>query len=428
MKGLLKKLCSIMLMSLIIGICLGTPTVEALSAPMPNTFQGGKAVKFTKYIGNYQYFAIFAADGTPLYCLESSKNPPRGVTFTKTNRLDNGILYILQNGYPNKKFTGDNMQDQFITNAAIWWYLDRVNGISDSADGALYAAFKTSASDSYNLRSKMRSLMEAALAHRNDSVSHDINVGMDSDMMRLTEDKKYFQSELIHVTSNAEFSEYEVSILNGTSGAKLVDEKGNAKTKFSAGEKFRLLIPSSEVKDLKKEFHLRIKASTAISVAYRYDSGDNTLQDVTPGVDKEWKTVTKDITLKLTTTKIKISKQDITTKKELAGAHLILRDSNNNIIDEWTSTTEAHYIDFLPAGKYTLEETIAPKGYVLNKQKVEFEVMTDGEIKEVVMYNEQIVEVPDTGVGSSMIIYIAGVGLLGIGLVTIYFYGKKQHI
>lgn len=428
MKKLLRKLYCMMVLTITIGVVLGTTTVEALSIPMPNTFQGSQSIKFTKYIGNYQYFASFATDGTPLYCLESSKNPPRTTTFTKDTRLDNGLLYILQNGYPNKRFTGDDRQDHYITSAAIWWYMDRINGVSDSADGWLRGEFKTTASDPYNLRDKIRPLMESGLEHRNDVISHDIYINMDNDTMMISEDKKYFESALISVSSSAEFTDYETRITNATTGTKLVDENGNEKKRFAAGEKFRMLVPASEVKDLNEEFSVKVRASTAIPVAYRYDSGNDTLQDVTPGVDKEWTRVEKDIVFKLTTTKIKISKQDITTKKELAGAHLILRDSNNNIIDEWTSTTEAHYIDFLPAGKYTLEETIAPKGYVLNKQKVEFELTADGEIKEVVMYNEQIVEVPDTGVGSSIIIFMSGVGLLVLGIGTIYYYGKKQHI
>ena len=74
-----------------------------------------------------------------------------------------------------------------------------------------------------------------------------------------------------------------------------------------------------------------------------------------------------------------------------------------------------------------MEETVAPKGYVLNKQKVEFELTEDGQVKTVVMYNEPIVEVPDTAVNSSIFVYIIGAGLLVFGAGTIYRHGKKHN-
>ncbi len=90
-------------------------------------------------------------------------------------------------------------------------------------------------------------------------------------------------------------------------------------------------------------------------------------------------------------TKVKISKQDITTKAELAGAHLVLKDALGKVVDEWDSTTSPHYIQTLTPGKYTLSETIAPEGYLLSTETVTFTVEKDGGIeKPVVMYNTPI--------------------------------------
>lgn len=58
-----------------------------------------------------------------------------------------------------------------------------------------------------------------------------------------------------------------------------------------------------------------------------------------------------------------ISKQDLTTKKELPGAKMVLTDSQGNVVDQWTSGTTAHVIRNLADGKYTLTETSAPSGY-----------------------------------------------------------------
>ena len=65
------------------------------------------------------------------------------------------------------------------------------------------------------------------------------------------------------------------------------------------------------------------------------------------------------------TTKVQISKQDITTGEELPGAKLQVIDRDGNVVEEWVSSSEPHFIEGkLIAGKeYTLKETIAPEGY-----------------------------------------------------------------
>ena len=92
-------------------------------------------------------------------------------------------------------------------------------------------------------------------------------------------------------------------------------------------------------------------------------------------------------------TKVKISKQDMTTKKELPGAKLKLTDSNGNVIEEWTSTEEAHQINKLKPGKYKLTEVTAPNGYKV-AETIEFEVKATGEIQTVVMYDEATTTTP----------------------------------
>ncbi|MDD4369880.1 MAG: SpaA isopeptide-forming pilin-related protein [Anaerostipes sp.] len=100
-------------------------------------------------------------------------------------------------------------------------------------------------------------------------------------------------------------------------------------------------------------------------------------------------------------TKIEISKQDMTTGKELPGAKLTIFDEAGNEVESWTSEEKAHYIEKLPVGKYTLHEESAPEGYLVSED-VSFEVKDTGEIQKVVMKDEvKPVETetpkPDTG-------------------------------
>ena len=120
------------------------------------------------------------------------------------------------------------------------------------------------------------------------------------------------------------------------------------------------------------------------------------------------------------TTKVRISKWDITTGEELPGATLQIIDENGNVVEEWVSTDEAHFIEGkLIAGKeYTLRETIAPDGYEIANE-IKFTVNADGSVTEVVMYDELTpkTDTPYTGdnhsdfaafalMGASLIIFL----------------------
>lgn len=88
-----------------------------------------------------------------------------------------------------------------------------------------------------------------------------------------------------------------------------------------------------------------------------------------------------------------ISKQDITTKKELPGAKLELT-KDGVVVDSWTSTNEVHKIKNLADGTYVLTEKSAPDGYEI-AESITFEV-NDGKtaVNPIVMYDEVKVPTP----------------------------------
>ena len=88
-------------------------------------------------------------------------------------------------------------------------------------------------------------------------------------------------------------------------------------------------------------------------------------------------------------TKVQISKKDLTTKEELPGAELTLTDEKGNEIDRWVSTDAPHYMERLPAGKYTLTEVTAPDGYAI-AERMEFEVLPNGEVQTFEMFDDTI--------------------------------------
>ncbi len=86
---------------------------------------------------------------------------------------------------------------------------------------------------------------------------------------------------------------------------------------------------------------------------------------------------------KIKSTKVKISKTDVTGSKEVSGATLVVKDASGSVVEKWVSTNEAHYVTVDP-GVYTLTETIAPKGYKLSTTTITFKVDEDLNLYELV--------------------------------------------
>lgn len=127
-------------------------------------------------------------------------------------------------------------------------------------------------------------------------------------------------------------------------------------------------------------------------------------------------------------TKVLISKTDIS-GKELPGAKLTILDAEGNVVESWTSTEEAHYIEKLPIGEYTLREESAPNGYLV-AEDVKFTVEDTGEIQKVVMVDEAKPPVqtdsPKTGDNSPIAVW-AGIGMLAMGLFGVTLAMRKKN-
>jgi len=140
-------------------------------------------------------------------------------------------------------------------------------------------------------------------------------------------------------------------------------------------------------------------------------------------------------------TKVRISKKDVTTGKELPGATLQIIDENGNVVEEWVTTNEPHMIEGkLIAGKeYTLKEIIAPEGYEITNE-IKFTVNADETVTEVVMYDEHtpdletpptvIIDIPHTGVSadnSAELYLVATAVIMVFGMVICKKNGKEQR-
>lgn len=95
-------------------------------------------------------------DGVVVYDLDIDKKAvTSSQSATYAENGDAGLAYILENGYPNKTYTNNKGMDAYITQMAIWWYMN---------EDALSSDFKnaTADKDEYGLVEKTRTLVEEA--------------------------------------------------------------------------------------------------------------------------------------------------------------------------------------------------------------------------------------------------------------------------
>lgn len=92
------------------------------------------------------------------------------------------------------------------------------------------------------------------------------------------------------------------------------------------------------------------------------------------------------------TTKIELSKTDITNGKELPGCHIQVTDKDTGkVMDEWVSSEQSHVIEgkYAVGKTYVLTETKAREGYA-TATSIEFTVADDGKVQKVKMVDDTI--------------------------------------
>lgn len=367
------------ILSVLVALLVFVSTATATYA-VPQTITLGGTETLEGYVSGVKFTTKTTKDGGYLYCLDMKKKTAKDTTATLKGQRDAGVAYIIANGYPSKSITGDRLKDYYITQTAVWWYLDDTTGSSN-----LSQKFKTTGSDPHNIRPIIKNLVEKAkTAKANGYAQTKLTITTSNKDMSLF-DGYYVSSEITASSSN--ISTYTVTLSNAPSGTKVVSTSGVEKTTFNAGEKFIIKVPGSKVTGTELDIKVTAKATGYVTKAYEYTPVNNTMQPVAL-IETETQNVSSTITLSIDNSKVTIIKVDKSTNQPLAGAKLVVKDSAGNTITGWTSTTNGHVIRNLKPGTYTVTETSAPKGYKLNTTPVSFTITASNQNVTVKVYNE----------------------------------------
>ena len=390
-----------------------------------------------------EFYVMKDAEGNSIYCLDmGGKFPGNNAGFSSattklTTEQVNAYTYIIRNVSKIKKTSsnkttikltsggsfvdlgaGEN-EDYVKIQLAIWYYDNgKITDIFGSSD--ITSKVK-------EIYSGIEELVNEAKANKNNKINPTVTISSPINFTYNKEENLYV-SNPITLTSNSGDIDV-VTLANGIS-ISIFNESGKEVNKVKSGEKVILKFKKPENKSVNVNGQLRASVNGDIYEMTKYEAtGVQSLGKLTITPKKIPETV--NFTVKETTTKF--SKISVVNQQELPGAQLrilnenkeVILDANGDALYEWTSTEEPHYIYGLEPGKYYLEETLAPDGYVLSNELVEFEVKDDGSITEVVMENNLEVEVPDTLSARSMLLLVIGMIDIALGI-GILLYVKKN--
>lgn len=377
-----------------------------------------KATALDGYVAGIKFYIKKQTNGTYVYCLDKHKYKASNVTAKLSGTMNAGVAYILENGYPNKHFTGNSKKDYYITQLAVWWYLDDTTGSSN-----LPSSVKTG-SDKYGLRKYVKKLVSGAKTAKNKGYSSpSLNAKVSSTKMSLSDDSKYYVSKPIDANAKNVTGGYNVSIVSAPTGTIITGVGGAKKKSFGANDKFLIKIPVSSVGEGKTvNAKVKITASSKIQKAYKYVPTNGSVQPVV-----RLYPVTKNVsdTIKVTATRPKkppkktippvtIKKIDKSTGKTISGATLVIKNASGNVVKTFTSSTSGNKFTDLAAGSYTVVETQAPAGYELNSEPVSFQVVENGSDVSVTVENEH----KKTGVVINKVDATTGNNIAGATLVV----------
>ena len=368
----MKKFKSFMITILVGILSLFGLYTNVLAETAPKTFKTKDPVILTDYIEGAPKVHYKEIDGGILvYCQNEALVYQGGYTMKLYSQINDGFIYILE----NKPNTGDKYKDYYAMQIAIWWYEDILNNnnVNIPRDVKINVLKKVN-EDTFS-----RSIYNLVNGAKYYSQKKDVSITVNTNNTKFNLSGNYYISEDIKITFVGD--KVDVVLKNAPKNAEIIN-----KTVKDGVITFNVKVPVSSLEKGKTTtFSVEATSTRTIKSVYNYFFSKD-FQKIVYG-----KVFTNDVSKNASLTlsisvpeekkyEVSISKTDITGEKEIPGATLNLKGDNNTNLT-WVSASESHKVILKP-GYYKLTETIAPKGYILSKETIEFKLDENGNIFE----------------------------------------------
>lgn len=344
----------------------------------------------------YTHMAVYKKDGKeyPAYCMNRDLSGVE-IGFSQTVDVSNVISNVMVwraiiNGYPYKSISELGCQTEeeayLATKQAVYCMLTNRNVNEYSPIGE-------------SGKRTLNALKQIVTNARNSGVtkvSSDLTINQENSLWKIDSIDKNYMSQTYSVSANASFDCYTVNLSDlNLEGAKTTDENNNEKSKFSSNEKFKILIPITNVIS-EGSFTINVSGSVATKPVWYGKSRDTSLQNYAlTGYTFEDGIGNKKINYIKNETKIIVNKKDETGENSIKGVKFELLDENKNTIytDLTTDNNGQIQIENLLPGVYYLKETRTLEGYELYDKLIKIEVDLNEEAKVNVINSKEEVNI-----------------------------------
>lgn len=241
--------------------------------------QSDSIVVYRKFVASdvvtnreYGFVSYETDEGDVAYSVDVDTIPSKSSQeLIRLDETDSGLLYLLQNGYPEKNLTGNNELDFVITQAAIWLYY---NG-PESMDPA-FSSFDNPL-DIYDVVPDWIWPLYQQAVHADENETTEVGIILSSEnglSFSVSDDGKTLRSERV-VVDVSRAGTYSIGVPEGQDVA-VYDDYGNPRTVgYKSGEGFFIEMPNKNP-ILGNSVGVSISYSVPTASVYRIPSDENT--------------------------------------------------------------------------------------------------------------------------------------------------------
>ena len=342
----------------------------------------------TPMANNYHIFTVEPSGGTHAYCLDiSDPAPAYGATmsFFDLNKtfgqatVNKMVAVIRTSQDPNYNFGLNEIDSFYVTQAALWYAEKGDTPMHSDMMSSSY--YKTAYTKLLNAIERANNGVDFT---KGESISIGANGSLTNSMHEVTIDgKKYLLSDSEFVVSAP--GSYTVSVNGGYIADKNGNNTGNTAASFGTNDSFRIIVPVGNEEKGNVSATFSVTSNEAYVSGYRLagyqsinSSGYQRLALLF--TDREQLSTSYSVNGSYENQKtydIKIAKVN-KEGKLIPGAELSIF-SDNSLVASYKSKNDYITVSLKP-GKYALKETSAPKGYLLNYDRVNFTIDENGNL------------------------------------------------